>query len=59
VSATTGVVIAYGVFSVRAVDHMDNSVDKFVLAGGSFKVFDSQGSGPTGLNSTTCLALGQ
>lgn len=54
-SATTGVVIAYGVVSVRALDHIDNSADKFVLAGGSFNVFASQGSGPTGLNSTTCL----
>jgi hypothetical protein len=29
--ATTGVVIAYGVFTGHAVDHMGNSVDKFVL----------------------------
>lgn len=57
-SATTGVVIAYGVFTDHAVDHMGNSVDKFVFAGGSFKVFHSQGSGPTSLNSKTCLLSG-
>jgi hypothetical protein len=57
-SATTGVVIAYGVFTGRAVDHMGNSIDKFVFAGGSFKVFHSQGSGPVSLNSRTCLLSG-
>ena len=54
-SATTGLVIAYGVFTGHAVDHMGNSVDKFVFTGGSFKIFHSQGSGPMSLNAKTCL----
>jgi hypothetical protein len=54
-TATTGVVIAYGVFTDHAVDHMGTSVDRFVFAGGSFKVFHSPGSGPESFNPKTCL----
>jgi hypothetical protein len=54
-TATTGLVIAYGVFTGHAVDHMGNSVDRFVFAGGSFKVFHSPGSGPESFNPKTCL----
>jgi hypothetical protein len=57
-SSPTGVVIAYGVFTGHAVDHMGNSIDKFVFKDGSFKVFHSQGSGPVSLNSKTCLLSG-
>jgi hypothetical protein len=54
-TATTGVVIAYGLFTNHAVDHMGNSVDRFVFAGGSFKVYHSPGSGPEHFNGKTCL----
>jgi hypothetical protein len=54
-TSTKGLVIAYGVFTGHAVDHMGNSVDKFVFAHGSFKVFHSNGSGPEHLNPKTCL----
>lgn len=54
-TATTGLVIAYGVFTDHAVDHMGNSVDRFVFAGGSFKVYHSPGSGPQSFNPKTCL----
>jgi hypothetical protein len=54
-TATTGLVIAYGAFTGHAVDHMGNSVDRFVFAGGSFKVFHSPGSGPQSFNPKTCL----
>ena len=57
-TATTGLVIAYGVFTGHAVDHVGSSVDKFVFAGGSFKVFHSPGSGPQHFNSKTCLLTG-
>jgi hypothetical protein len=54
-TATTGLVIAYGVFTSHAVDHMGNSVDRFVFPGGSFKVYHSPGSGPESFNRKTCL----
>jgi hypothetical protein len=55
-TATTGLVIAYGVFTGHATDHMGNSVDRFAFAGGgSFKVFHSPGSGPQHFNAKTCL----
>jgi hypothetical protein len=54
-TATTGLVIAYGAFTSHAVDHMGTSVDRFVFAGGSFKVFHSPGSGPQSFNAKTCL----
>jgi hypothetical protein len=54
-TATTGLVIAYGAFTDHAVDHMGTSVDRFVFAGGSFKVFHSPGSGPESFNPKTCL----
>jgi hypothetical protein len=55
-TATTGLVIAYGAFTGHAVDHMGNTVDRFVFSGGgSFKVFHSPGSGPETFNPKTCL----
>lgn len=54
-TSTKGLVIAYGLFTGHAVDHMGNSVDKFVFADGSFKVFHSKGSGPEHSNPKTCL----
>ena len=48
-------VIAYGVFTAAAVDHMGNSVDRFVFRNGSFKVRHSPGKGPQSFNPKTCL----
>jgi hypothetical protein len=54
-TSSTGRVIAYGVFTAPAVDHMGNSVDKFVFRSGSFKVKHSPGKGPQSFNPKTCL----
>ena len=54
-TASTGRVIAYGVFTAPAVDHMGNSVDRFVFRNGSFKVRHSPGKGPQSFNPKTCL----
>src|ERR1700722_4774773 len=54
-TASTGRVIAYGVFTAPAVDHMGNSVDRFVFRNGSFKVKHSPGKGPQSFNPKTCL----
>lgn len=54
-TATTGLVIAHGLFTSHAVDHMGSSVDKFVFAHGTFKVRHSPGSGPQSFNTRTCL----
>ena len=55
-TSSTGHVIAYGVFTAPAVDHMGNSVDRFVFRNGSFKVKHSPGKGPQHFNAKTCLA---
>ena len=54
-TSSTGHVIAHGVFTAPAVDHMGNSVDKFVFGNGSFKVKHSPGKGPQSFNPKTCL----
>jgi hypothetical protein len=54
-TSSTGLVIAYGVFTGHAVDHMGNTVDKFVFAHGTFKVRHSPGTGPQSFNPVTCL----
>ena len=54
-SPSTGHVIAHGVFTAPALDHMGNSVDKFVFGNGSFKVRHSPGKGPQSFNPKTCL----
>jgi hypothetical protein len=54
-SSSTGQVIAHGVFTAPALDHMGSSVDKFVFSNGSFKVRHSPGKGPQSFNPKTCL----
>ncbi len=56
-TASTGQVIAYGVFTGAAVDHMGNNTDKFVFKNGSFKVHHRNGKGgKSSFNPRTCLA---
>lgn len=55
-TATTSSVIAYGVVTGAAVDHVvSNSVDKFVFPNGTIRVHHSAGTGPQSLNPKTCL----
>ena len=55
-TATTSSVIAYGVFTGAAVDHMvSNSVDEFVFSNGTIRVHHSAGQGPQSVNPKTCL----
>jgi hypothetical protein len=58
-TSTTAPVIAYGVFTAPAIDHMGvaKNVDKFVFSNGSFKVRHRNGTGGThSFNPRTCLA---
>jgi len=55
-TSSTARVIAYGVFTAPAVDHMGSNVDKFVFRNGSFKVRHVNGKGGTqSFNPKTCL----
>ncbi len=55
-TASTGRVIAYGVFTGPAVDHMGNNTDTFVFKNGSFKVHHTNGKGGKhSFNPRTCL----
>lgn len=56
-TATSTPVIAYGVFTGVAVDHMGNKVDKFVFSNGTFKVRHIPAKHGTSehSNSRTCL----
>ena len=55
-TSSTAPVIAYGVFTAPAVDHMGSNVDKFVFRNGSFKVRHVNGKGGTqSFNPKTCL----
>jgi hypothetical protein len=56
-TANTGQVIAYGVFTGAAVDHIGNNTDKFVFKNGSFLVHHTNGKGGRrSFNPRTCLA---
>jgi hypothetical protein len=57
-TANTNPVIAYGLFAAAGTDHVGNSVDKFVFAGGTFKVWHSNGTGTPHFNSRTCVLTG-
>jgi hypothetical protein len=56
-TSNTAPVIAYGVFTGVAVDHMGNKVDKFVFSNGTFKVRHMAAKHGTSqhFNSRTCL----
>lgn len=54
-TASTQGVIAWGVFTTAGVDHMGNTTDTIVAAGGSFKIKHSAGTGPQSFNPKTCL----
>jgi hypothetical protein len=55
-TSSTAPVIAYGVFTAPAVDHMGSNVDKFVFRNGSFKVRHVNGKGgKQSFNPKTCL----
>jgi hypothetical protein len=55
-TATTSSVIAYGVFTGAAVDHIvSNNVDRFVFSNGTIRVHHSNGTGPQSFNPKTCL----
>jgi hypothetical protein len=58
VTSTKAPVIAYGLFGAAGIDHMGNSVDKFVFKGGTFKVAHSNGTGAPHLNLSTCVLTG-
>jgi hypothetical protein len=58
VTSNKAPVIAYGLFGAAGIDHMGNSVDKFVFKGGTFKVWHSNGSGAPHLNLSTCVLTG-
>jgi len=57
-TASKAPVIAYGLFGAAGIDHMGNSVDKFVFKGGTFKVFHSPGKGTPHFNTRTCVLSG-
>ena len=55
-TATTSSVIAHGVFTGAAVDHvLSNNVDRFVFPNGAIRVHHSNGKGPQSFNPKTCL----
>jgi len=59
VTTTTPPVIAYGVFTGVAADHMGNNVDQFVFGNGTFKIRHTAAKHGTRqhFNSRTCLFM--
>jgi len=57
-TANKALVIAYGLFGAAGTDHMGNNVDRFVFAGGAFKVWHSNGKGTPHFNTRTCVLTG-
>ena len=49
--------IVWGPVTAAGVDHMGNTVDTFVLPGGSWRIRHSAGTGPQSFNPKTCLFL--
>jgi hypothetical protein len=58
VTSNKAPVIAYGLFGAAGIDHMGNTVDRFVFRRGSFKVWHSNGTGTPHFNSSTCVMSG-
>jgi len=54
-TASTRPVIAFGVFTAPAVDHIGNGTDRLVFPAGTVKVEHSMGTGPVTVNPKTCL----
>ena len=57
-TATTIPVIAYGLFTAAAVDHVGNKVDTLVFSNGSFKINHSKVPVKIKVNPKTCLLQG-
>ena len=54
-TSPTSSIIASGVFTAPGVDHSGNKVDTVDLAGGSFQIAHSKGTGTQHVDPTTCL----
>ena len=56
-TSNTASTIVWGPVTAAGVDHMGNTVDTFVLPGGTWRIRHSNGTGPQSFNPKTCLFL--
>ena len=54
-TSNTASTIVWGPVTAAGVDHMGNTVDTFVLPGGTWRIRHSNGTGPQSFNPKTCL----